>query len=59
VRIIKADKERIRKYYLDKTISSKTIETFYADYNAGVAKRSYLSEPIPAPNSDIVQVNYC
>lgn len=55
VRIIKADKERIRKYYLDKTISSKTIETFYADYSAGVAKRSYLSEPIPAPNSDIVQ----
>lgn len=55
VRIIKADKERIRKYYLDKAITSTSIVTFFEDYTAGVAKRSYLSEPVPSPNNDIVQ----
>jgi len=56
VRIVRADKERIRKYYLDKEINSKTIVSFYEDYSNNIAKRSYLSEPIPTKNGDIVQV---
>jgi len=56
VRIVRADKERIRKYLVEGAITSDSITSFYNDYKNKKAKRSYLSEPVPTENNDLVKV---
>jgi len=55
VRIVRADRERIRKYYLEGAITSDSIVGFYNDYKDKKAKRFYLSEPVPTENPDLVK----
>lgn len=55
VRIVRADRERIRKYLLEGTITSDSISSFYNDYKNKKAKRSYLSEAVPTENNDLVK----
>jgi len=55
VRIVRADRERIRKYYLDGAITADNIAAFFKDYQNKKAKRSYLSEPVPTENNDLVK----
>jgi protein disulfide-isomerase A1 len=55
VRIVRADKERIRKYLLEGTITSDSVTSFYNDFKNKKAKRSYLSEAVPTENNDLVK----
>jgi len=55
VRIVRADKERIRKYALEGDVTSDKIVQLHDDYTNKKAKRSYLSEPVPAENNDLVK----
>lgn len=54
---MRADREKIRKYKLEGSITTDSIVSFFADYKAQKAKRIYLSEPIPEKNDDLVKVN--
>jgi len=55
VRIVRADRERVRKYYLDGAITSDSIVSFFNDYQNKKAKRAYLSEAVPTENNDLVK----
>lgn len=56
MRIVKADKERIRKYVIQGEVSSDNIKALYNDFTNKKAKRSYLSEAAPTENNDLVKV---
>jgi len=53
VRILRADREKIRKYYLEGGITQASLIKFYEDYSKRKAPRVYLSEPVPKENKDL------
>jgi len=57
VRIIRADREKIRKYYLEGGITKSSLVKFQEDYVKKKAPRVYLSEPVPKENNDLAKVS--
>jgi len=55
VRIVRPDRERIRKYGLEGAITSDSIVGFYNDYTNKKAKRFYLSQAPPADDPNLVK----
>jgi len=56
VRIVRADKERIRKYGIEGDLTAANIAGLYDKYTNKQAKRTYLSEAVPTENNDLVKV---
>jgi len=55
VRIVKPDREKIKKWYTKDTVSKDNILSFYNEFTSKKALRYYISEPVPTENKDLVR----